>query len=147
MLVLSGDVPLTKAKTIKSLLKANQQGNAPAAILSTELPDPVGYGRIIRNPDDTLNKIVEEKDANVKERNQKEVNSGIYVFKAKELFELLPQVGNENAQNEYYLPDVLNMLINKKEKVAIDKVNNYIEIQGVNNTEQLNEVNEYYEKA
>ena len=90
---------------------------------------------------------MEEKDATEKERNQKEVNSGFYVFKAKELFELLPQIGNENAQNEYYLPDVLNMLINKKEKVTIDKINNYIEIQGVNNTEQLNEVNEYYEKA
>ena len=56
-------------------------------------------------------------------------------------------MSRENAQNEYYLPYVLNMLINKKEKVAIDKINNYIEIQGVNNTEQLNEVNEYYEKA
>ena len=90
---------------------------------------------------------MEEKDATVKERNQKEVNSGFYIFKAKELFEMLPLVENENAQNEYYLPDVLNMLIGKKEKVAIDKIKNYIEIQGVNNTEQLNEVNEYYEKA
>jgi len=81
------------------------------------------------------------------ERNQKEVNSGFYVFIAKELFGILPLVGNENAQNEYYLPDVLNMLIDKKEKVAIDKIKNYIEIQGVNNTEQLNEVNDYYEKV
>ena len=147
VLILYGDAPLITKNTLQNLLNIHNKTGAPATILTTDLPDPFGYGRIIRNPDNSLNKIVEEKDATVKERNQKEVNSGFYIFKAKELFELLPQVGNENAQNEYYLPDVLNMLINKKEKVAIDKINNYIEIQGVNNTEQLNEVNEYYEKA
>ena len=147
VLILYGDIPLITKNTLQNLLNIHNKTGAPATILTTDLPDPFGYGRIIRNPENSFHKIVEEKDATVKERNQKEVNSGFYVFKAKELFEILPLVEKENAQNEYYLPDVLNMLIDKKEKVAIDKIKNYIEIQGVNNTEQLNEVNEFYEKA
>ena len=63
------------------------------------------------------------------------------------LFRITPLVGNNNIQNEYYLPDVLNLIIQEKGKVAIDKINNYIEIQGVNNAEQLTEVNELYENA
>ena len=92
-------------------------------------------------------KIVEEKDATDEERKVAEINSGIYVFDAQILFRILPLVGNNNIQNEYYLPDVLNLIIQEKGKVAIDKINNYIEIQGVNNTEQLTEVNELYENA
>ena len=92
-------------------------------------------------------KIVEERDATDKEREIHEINSGIYVFDAQTLFRLLPIVGNNNTQNEYYLPDVLNLIIKEKGKVAIDKINNYIEIQGVNNIEQLTEVNERFENA
>ena len=71
-------------------------------------------------------------------------NSGFYLFNSKILFRLLPLVKNDNNQNEYYLPDVINLIIKEKGKVAIDKINNYIEIQGVNNIEQLTKVNEYY---
>jgi bifunctional UDP-N-acetylglucosamine pyrophosphorylase/glucosamine-1-phosphate N-acetyltransferase len=92
-------------------------------------------------------KIVEQKDATVEECKVTEINSGIYVFDAQILFRLLPSVGNNNRQNEYYLPDVLNLIIQEKGKVAIDKINNYIEIQGVNNIEQLTEVNERFENA
>ena len=90
-------------------------------------------------------KIVEEMDATVEECQVTEINSGIYVFDAQTLFRLLPLVENNNRQNEYYLPDVLNLIIREKGKVAIDKINNYIEIQGVNNIEQLTKVNELYE--
>ena len=90
-------------------------------------------------------KIVEEKDATDEERKVIEINSGIYVFDAHILFRLLPLVGNNNKQNEYYLPDVLNLIIQEKGKVAIDKINNYVEIQGVNNIEQLDKVNECHE--
>ena len=92
-------------------------------------------------------KIVEEMDATDKERKVIEINSGIYVFDAQILFRILPLVGNNNIQNEYYLPDVLNLIIQEKGKVAIDKINNYIEIQGVNNTEQLTEVKKLYENT
>ena len=147
VLILYGDVPLTKVETLDRLMKVHNNEGACSTILTTDLPDPTGYGRIIRNPDDSLMKIVEEKDATDKERKVVEINSGIYVFDAKTLFRLLPSVGNNNRQNEYYLPDVLNLIILEKGKVAIDKINNYIEIQGVNNTEQLTKVNELYENV
>ena len=118
-----------------------------STILTTDLPDPTGYGRVIRNPDNSLMKIVEEKDATNEERKVNEINSGIYVFNSQTLFQLLPLVGNNNKQNEYYLPDVLNLIIQKKGKVAIDKIKNYVEIQGVNNIEQLDVVNNFFEKV
>ena len=68
------------------------------------------------------------------------------MFKSWTLFNLLPMVGNNNSQNEYYLPDVLNLILEKNEKVAIKKIKHYIEIQGVNNTGKLSEMNDYYEK-
>ena len=68
------------------------------------------------------------------------------MFKSWTLFNLLPMVGNNNSQNEYYLPDVLNLILEKNEKVAIEKIKHSIEIQGVNNSGQLSEMNDYYEK-
>ncbi len=147
VLILYGDVPLIKIETLSRLMEVHEKEGAWSTILTTDLPDPTGYGRIIRNSDHSLMKIIEEKDATDEERKVAEINSGIYVFDAKTLFRLLPSVGNNNRQNEYYLPDVLNLIILEKGKVAIDKINNYIEIQGVNNTEQLTEVNELYENA
>ena len=128
-------------------MEVHEQEGAWSTILTTDLPDPTGYGRIIRNPDHSLMKIIEEKDATDEERKVAEINSGIYVFDAQILFRILPLVGNNNLLNEYYLPDVLNLIIQEKGKVAIDKINNYIEIQGVNNTVQLTAVNKLYENA
>ena len=147
VLILYGDVPLIKVETLANLLSLHSESETKSTILTTNLPDPVGYGRVIRNPDNSLMKIVEEKDATNEERKINEINSGIYVFDAHTLFQLLPLVGNNNKQNEYYLPDVLNIIIQKKGKVAIDKIKNYVEIQGVNNIEQLDVVNDFIEKA
>ena len=144
IIILYGDVPLIKVETLSQLIEVHENEGALSTILTTDLPYPTGYGRIIRNPDRSLMKIVEEKDATYEERAVHEINSGIYIFDAQILFRLLPAVGNNNRQNEYYLPDVLNLIIQEKEKVAIDKINNYIEIQGVNNTAQLTKVNELY---
>ena len=147
ILILYGDVPLIKLETLSKLMDIHEKEDALSTILTTELTNPAGYGRIIRDHDNSLMKIVEEKDATDEECQVTEINSGIYVFDAQTLFRLLPLVGNNNRQNEYYLPDVLNLIIQEKGKVAIDKINNYIEIQGVNNAEQLTEVNELYENA
>ena len=147
VLILYGDVPLIKVETLSRLIEVHEKNGAGSTILTTNLPDPTGYGRIIRKSDHSLMKIVEEKDATYEERAVHEINSGIYVFDAQILFRLLPAVGNNNRQNEYYLPDVLNLIIKEKGKVAIDKINNYIEIQGVNNTVQLTEVHKLYENA
>ena len=145
VLILYGDVPLIKVETLSKLMEVHEKEGAESTILTTDLQDPTGYGRIIRNPDRSLMKIVEEKDATDKERKVPEINSGIYVFDSQILFQMLPLVGNNNKQNEFYLPDVLNLIIQEKGKVAIDKINNYIEIQGVNNIEQLTKVNKHYE--
>ncbi len=146
VLILYGDVPLIRVDTLSKLIAVHEKESAWSTILTTNIPDPTGYGRIIRNTDHSFKKIVEENDASDEELQIVEINSGIYVFDAQTLLRLLPLVGDNNKQNEYYLPDVLNLIIREKGKVAIDKINNYIEIQGVNNTEQLTEVNECYEK-
>ena len=144
ILVLYGDAPIIQKLTLSKLIDTHEKTKAWCTILTTNLPDPAGYGRIIRNQNQSLIKIVEEKDATDKERAVTEVNSGFYVFDSQILFRLLPLVKNNNLQNEYYLPDVINLIIEEKGKVAIDKIKNYIEIQGVNNLEQLAEVDEYY---
>ena len=146
VLILYGDVPLIKVETLARLINFHEENNTSSTILTTDLSDPTGYGRIIRDDNGNLNKIVEENDASDIERAVKEINIGIYVFKSWTLFNLLPMVGNNNSQNEYYLSDVLNLILEKNEKVAIEKIKHSIEIQGVNNTGQLSEMNDYYEK-
>ncbi len=147
VLILYGDVPMITVNTLSNLISFHEQENSSCTILTTDLPNPTGYGRIIRSDNNSLLKIIEEKDATDEERKVKEVNSGFYVFQSNVLFRLLPKVGNNNKQNEYYLPDVINLIIAENGKVAIDKISNYVEIQGVNNLEQLHDVNELYEKT
>ena len=130
VLILYGDVPLIKVETLSKLMEVHEKENPLSTILSTDIPNPTGYGRIIRCPDHSLMKIVEEKDATNEERQIAEINSGIYVFDAQTLWRLVPLVGNNNKQNEYYLPDVINLIIQEKGKVAIDKIKNYVEIEG-----------------
>tara|TARA_B100000029_G_scaffold92901_1_gene82839 strand:- start:12124 stop:12873 length:750 start_codon:yes stop_codon:yes gene_type:complete len=146
VLILSGDVPLISCETLKKLLLNHEKNNVDASILTTEISSPTGYGRIIRNNNSLLKEIVEEVDASDKQRLIKEINSGIYAFKSNFLFNVLPLVKNKNTQNEYYLPDVFQHIINKNGKVAIEKTKNYSEIQGVNNIEELSILNLNYEK-
>lgn len=145
VLILSGDVPLITTSTLNSLLKTHINSNCDATILTAEIDDPTGYGRVIRNDKNNLSKIVEHKDASDDELAVKEINAGIYIFESKLLFELLPQVKNENAQGEYYLPDVLTLLLEQNKKVAIEKTNNITEILGVNNIKQLQQLDEKFQ--
>ena len=146
ILILYGDVPMITENTLSHLISFHEKENSLCTILTTDLPNPTGYGRIIKNENNSLSKIIEEKDANDEEKKVKEINSGFYVFKSDTLFRLLPQVDNDNKQNEYYLPDVINLIIKENGKVTINKISNYAEIQGVNDLEQLKEVNALYEK-
>jgi len=145
-LILSGDVPMISCETLNKLLLNHEKNNVDASILTTEVSSPKGYGRIIRNNNNHLKEIVEEVDASDEQRLIKEINSGIYVFKSTLLFNVLPLVKNKNTQNEFYLPDVFQHIINKSGKVAIEKTKNYSEIQGVNNIEELDILNLQYEK-
>ena len=146
VLVLSGDVPLISLNTLQNLLNTHNRSDSKATLLSAIVNDATGYGRVIRNSIGNLDRIVEHKDANQNELNVKEMNAGIYVFDCRTLFELLPQVGNNNSQGEYYLPDVLSLILHQGGKVAIEKTNNITEIQGVNTTQQLKDLDAKFQK-
>jgi UDP-N-acetylglucosamine diphosphorylase/glucosamine-1-phosphate N-acetyltransferase len=137
VLVLSGDVPLLTEKTTKALIGYHRTSDAVATILTADIDDPAGYGRIIHNNDGSVKKIVEHKDASKKELTIKEINSGIYVFEREKLFECLSQLTPNNVQGEYYLTDVFELFWKNKWKVSAVKAIDAIEVMGINDLDQL----------
>ena len=142
ILVLSGDVPGLKADTLIKLIEAHRNSGAVASMLTADVEHPKGYGRVLKDNDGLLVGVVEEKDATDDQRAIREINSGIYIFQARMLFDTLPLVKNLNNQQEYYLPDVLYLLREQNLPIAVEKVENYHEILGVNTVEELREINE-----
>ncbi|MBF7017906.1 bifunctional UDP-N-acetylglucosamine diphosphorylase/glucosamine-1-phosphate N-acetyltransferase GlmU [Staphylococcus durrellii] len=136
-LVVCGDTPLVTADTLKSLIEHHEQSQAQATVLSATAPNPFGYGRIVRNDNDTLTKIVEQKDATSEEQQINEISSGIFAFNNATLFNKLADVSNDNAQGEYYLPEVLSLILNDNGKVEIYHTDNFDEIMGVNDRVML----------
>ena len=141
LLVLSGDVPFISSKTLKFLIKNHIKSNSKATVLTCDIENPFGYGRIIKNENNTLKKIIEHKDANEEELKETEINTGIYIFDSSVLFKILPTIGNDNKQKEYYLTDVINILLSSHEPVFIEKTINTNEVLGINTLEQLKEAN------
>lgn len=137
VLVLSGDVPLLTEKTAKALIGYHRTSGAIATILTADVDDPTGYGRIVHNEDGSVKKIVEHKDASSKERAIKEINSGIYVFDKEKLFDSLQQLTPNNAQGEYYLTDVFEMFWKNQWRVSAVKAIDAVEVMGINDLEQL----------
>jgi len=140
VLVLCGDVPLLRARTIKDLLEFHHSSNALATVLTAELADPAGYGRIVRDPQGMVERIVEEKDASPQEKRIKEINSGLFCFQATALFPALREVRADNRQGEYYLTDLISILRGKNQRVAALLSPHQEEILGVNSPEQLSSV-------
>jgi UDP-N-acetylglucosamine diphosphorylase/glucosamine-1-phosphate N-acetyltransferase len=137
VLVLSGDVPLLTEKTVRALLGYHRATDAVATILTAEVDDPSGYGRIVHNEDGSVKKIVEHKDASKKELDIKEINSGIYVFEKGKLFECLANLKPNNVQGEYYLTDVFEDFWKREWRVSAVKVIDPIEVMGINDFDQL----------
>jgi len=133
-------------ETLKELINIKTQTNSKASILTSELEVPDGYGRIIRNDQGVLAEMKEHKDCNNNELLIKEINAGIYVIENSCLFNYIPKINNKNAQEEYYLPDLINLMIEDGESVTTYKTSNIIEISGVNNKKQLNELELYLKK-
>ena len=131
-IVMYGDTPLIRPETINNMLDHHEKMNAKATVLTAIADDPFAYGRIIRDVNGKLVKIVEEKDATEQERKIKEINSGIYCFDNKLLFEMLEKVKNDNNQGEYYLPDVLGLIREKKEIIETYLCDDFDETFGVN---------------
>ncbi|MDO4813884.1 MAG: bifunctional UDP-N-acetylglucosamine diphosphorylase/glucosamine-1-phosphate N-acetyltransferase GlmU [Gemella sp.] len=131
-IVMYGDTPLIKADTVDNMLKHHEETGAKATVLTAYAENPYSYGRIIRDEQGKLLKIVEEKDASVTEKKVKEINSGIYCFDNELLFEMLELVKNDNNQGEYYLPDVLYLIRERSEKIETYLCNDFDETFGVN---------------
>ncbi len=145
VLVLSGDVPLLTHLTLERLLKTHWQLRAAATVLTADLANPTGYGRIVRNADGTVEKIVEERDADAEMRQVREINSGVYVFEKAELFGALKFITPENSQHEYYLTDVFEYFWKQNWKVAALKVERAEEISGVNSADELEYVRKLFQ--
>lgn len=145
-LVLSGDTPLITAETISALMDFHEKEEAKATILTAMADDPYGYGRVIRTKDGTVSKIVEEKDASEAEKAVQEINTGTYCFDNKELFETLQKVDNNNAQGEYYLPDVVEILKDQNQIVSAFTLENMDESLGVNTRVALSEATKIMRK-
>ncbi len=141
-LVICGDTPLLTAETLNNLFDYHKQKGAKATILTAHAQNPTGYGRVIRNEENSVEKIVEQKDANEIEKMVQEVNTGTYCFDNRSLFETLSQVGNDNSQGEYYLPDVIEILKNKNEIVDAYKMGSEHDGLGVNDRVALSEASQ-----
>lgn len=131
-LIASGDTPLFTTQTFEKLFAYHKDKGAAATILTATAPDPTGYGRIIRNDIGSVEKIVEQKDATSEEARVQEVNTGVYVFDNQLLFHALHQVTNHNAQGEYYLTDVIEILKAQGSIIAAYRMADFDESMGVN---------------
>ena len=143
VLVLYGDVPLTSAETLRELL---DQAGKGMGLLTINLDDPSGYGRIVRDDKGAVERIVEQKDANVDELAIQEVNTGIMIFPGEKLSGWLNGLSNNNAQGEYYLTDLLAMAVNDGVSIAVTQPEHQFEADGVNNKLQLAELERAYQR-
>jgi bifunctional UDP-N-acetylglucosamine pyrophosphorylase/glucosamine-1-phosphate N-acetyltransferase len=140
VLILAGDTPLLTTQTLNEFVQAHLAGKNQASVLTALLPDPTGYGRILRAENNAILKIVEEKDCSEKEKTVDIVNSGLYYVDAKLLIKYIPMIENNNAQKEYYLTDIVK-IIKQNEEMSIktyllgEEENKYI--SGVNTPEEL----------
>lgn len=138
-LVVCGDTPLIRPETMEALLSHHAEMAAKATILTAIAENPTGYGRILRDEAGSVSKIVEQKDASAEEQQVNEINTGTYCFDNETLFEALKQVSNHNAQGEYYLPDVIEILQKQGEVVAAYATDSFDETLGVNDRVALSQ--------
>jgi bifunctional UDP-N-acetylglucosamine pyrophosphorylase/glucosamine-1-phosphate N-acetyltransferase len=139
VLLLSGDVPLVKPETLRTMVDRHREQKATCTILSVRLENPTGYGRIVRDGADNFVRIVEQKDATEEERQIREINAGIYCFESEKLFGTLARLQPTNAQGEYYLTDVPGILLRDGETVAIYPHADAREVSGINTRAELAE--------
>lgn len=141
VLILSGDVPLLKDRTVEALLDEHYSNANSATLLTTVFKNPAGYGRIVRDSDEHFLKIVEDKDATEEEKQLHEINPAIYIVNKTVLFDALKKISPENSQGEYYLTDIFHFI--DKEKVGLVVTDDELEVTGVNSIEQLTEMEQY----
>jgi bifunctional UDP-N-acetylglucosamine pyrophosphorylase/glucosamine-1-phosphate N-acetyltransferase len=139
VVLLSGDVPLLEARTLQGLVTTHIDANAAATVLTAVMERPYGYGRVVRK-NNRISRIVEERDATTAQREIREINSGIYALALEPLFGALASLSSENAQAEYYLPDLVATYRRQKRVVATFTIPHAVEICGINSRTELAEV-------
>jgi len=144
VLILSGDVPLLRPESVSEAFNEHDSTQASATVFTFLPDDPTGYGRIIRGNDGEVLRIVEHKDASEDERVVNEVNGGIYIINSKQLFIALGKISNKNKSGEFYLTDTLEIIRQMGMRVSAYIVKDPIEMSGVNDSEQLKELEKYY---
>jgi bifunctional UDP-N-acetylglucosamine pyrophosphorylase/glucosamine-1-phosphate N-acetyltransferase len=137
VLVMPGDVPLVSTDTLSTFFRFHRDGGFVASVLTAETENPHGYGRIVRRNNDEVASIVEHRDATPDILKIREVNSGIYIFNSAALFQALTKIRSDNAQREYYLTDVIGILVGQKEKVGAFKISSMVEVLGINTRQEL----------
>ena len=137
IIILYGDTPLITAETIKKLIEFHREKDNDCTIISSIVDDPKGFGHIIRDDNGIFVKNIEHKDANDEEKLINEINTGIYCFKGSVLKKYLNKITNNNSQNEYYLPDIFEIIISDNGKVDAMKTYDFTEFFGVNSKLQL----------
>lgn len=139
IIVLYGDVPNIKSLTLQPIINKHISENRGITLISADLENPTGYGRIIKDKNGKLLKIIEEKDCSEEEKKLKEINTGIFILKIPKIFEILEKISSNNASKEYYLTDIIELAQDKMKMRAI-KIDNSFEIMGVNTVKQLEEL-------
>ena len=140
ILILYGDVPNIKESTLRPIIDNHIINNRDLTLITAEIDDPTGYGRIIRDKKGNLLKIIEEKDCNNNEKKIKEWNPGIYIFKTEEVFKILDNIKTNNASKEYYLTDAIGLAQQSNMQIKAIKIANSSEVIGINTADQLKEL-------
>jgi len=143
-LILLGDVPLLRAQTLKNFISKHVETESDLSVLSAKTIDPTGYGRICRDSNGDFTKITEHKDCNDEELRVDEINSGIFCVNNSKLFSSLKNISNQNAQGEYYLTDIVEIIKNDGGKVMADPAAGFDELQGINSMDDLERAEKYY---
>ena len=146
VLILCADGPLIRKETLTEFMNYHLENNYAASVMTAYLPNPKGYGRIVRNEDLSIDKIVEEKDASETIKNIQEINTGIFCFKGELLKNALKKITTDNSQNEYYLTDTIKVLNNEVFNIGGWLLNDVDDIKAVNDRVQLSEVTKLMQK-
>ena len=137
VVILCGDVPCLRSETVQELLRRHRKTGACVTVLTVVLDDPGGYGRIVKTPDGRVRRIVEARDAAAEELRLREINTGVYCVEGPFLFDAVAEIGNDNAQREYYLTDIVEIAFRKGCPVEAFAVPDPAEVMGVNTRDDL----------
>jgi len=137
ILILCGDVPLLQSATVASLIDRHRSAGAAVTVMTVILEDPGSYGRVVKNPAGEVERIVEARDATETEKEIREINTGIYCAESDFLFEAVARIGNDNAQREYYLTDIMEIARREGKRAAAYVAAEATEVMGINTPEEL----------